>query len=193
MSSGLGMQGDQVTKQDVRRAEHEESAGHKAGNIPAGSDAAAMQVSGWEYCTMHGTCADLFPQSMMDKQNQNKGDVIEERKSGLPLPDQPPVKSDFNSADASTVNVGSGGVSDTFSTGNDALREPATGDSAVRTDGDAFKTNTKAQGVGRENAEGLGAIPNDAVARDAKNKAGLADTTNADKGYPQQNDPSKGL
>lgn len=44
MASGLGMQGDQITKQDVRRVEHEESAGHKAGNIPAGSDAAAMQV-----------------------------------------------------------------------------------------------------------------------------------------------------
>ncbi|KAI7253581.1 hypothetical protein KC335_g14981, partial [Hortaea werneckii] len=58
MASGLGMQGDQITKEDVRRVEHEESAGHKAGNIPAGSDAAAMQ-------------------SMMDKQNQNKGEVIE--------------------------------------------------------------------------------------------------------------------
>ena len=44
MASGLGMQGDQITKEDVRRVEHEESAGHKAGNIPAGSDAAAMQV-----------------------------------------------------------------------------------------------------------------------------------------------------
>merc|ERR1712072_1175804 len=43
MASGLGMQGDQITKEDVRRVEHEESAGHKAGNIPAGSDAAAMQ------------------------------------------------------------------------------------------------------------------------------------------------------
>merc|ERR1711939_59266 len=149
MASGLGMQGDQITKEDVRRVEHEESAGHKAGNIPAGSDAAAMQ-------------------SMMDKQNQNKGD--------------------FNSADASTVNVGSGGVSDTFSKGNDALREPATGDSAVRTDGNAFMVNTKAQGVGREAIEG--GLPNDAVARDAKDKAGLADTTNKDYGYPQKNDPT---
>merc|ERR1712115_661535 len=106
-------------KEDVRRVEHEESAGHKAGNIPAGSDAAAMQ-------------------SMMDKQNQNKGEVIEEREGNLPLPEQPPTKSDFNSADASTVNVGSGGVSDTFS----------------------------------------------------KDKAGLADTTNKDYGYPQKNDPT---
>ncbi|KAI7178875.1 hypothetical protein KC343_g16539 [Hortaea werneckii] len=169
MASGLGMQGDQITKEDVRRVEHEESAGHKAGNIPAGSDAAAMQ-------------------SMMDKQNQNKGEVIEERKGNLPLPEQPPTKSDFNSADASTVNVGSGGVSDTFSKGNDALREPATGDSAVRTDGNAFMVNTKAQGVGREAMEG--GLPNDAVARDAKDKAGLVDTTNKDYGYPQKNDPT---
>ncbi|KAI6940541.1 hypothetical protein KC355_g15595, partial [Hortaea werneckii] len=80
MASGLGMQGDQITKQDVRRVEHEESAGHKAGNVPAGSDAAAMQ-------------------SMMDKQNQSKGDVVGERQGNLPLPEEPPVKSDFNSAD----------------------------------------------------------------------------------------------
>ncbi|KAI7251833.1 hypothetical protein KC335_g16136, partial [Hortaea werneckii] len=102
--------------------------------------------------------------------------------------DEPPTKSDFNSADASTVNVGSGGVSDTFSKGNDALREPATGDSAVRTDGNAFMVNTKAQGVGREAMEG--GLPNDAVARDAKDKAGLVDTTNKDYGYPQKNDPT---
>ncbi|KAI6890978.1 hypothetical protein KC334_g12103, partial [Hortaea werneckii] len=81
-----------------------------------------------------------------------------------------------------------GGVSDTFSKGNDALREPATGDSAVRTDGNAFMVNTKAQGVGREAIEG--GLPNDAVARDAKDKAGLADTTNKDYGYPQKNDPT---
>ena len=39
---------------------------------------------------------------------QSKADQIEEVKQNLPLPEQPPVKSDFNSADASTVNVGSG-------------------------------------------------------------------------------------
>lgn len=127
---------------------------------------------------------------MMDKQNQNKQEVIDERKSNLPLPDQPPVASDFNSSDGSTVNVGSGGLSDTFSAGNDSLRGPATGDSAVRTDANAFHTNTKGQGVGREAEEGLGGIPNDAVTRDAKNKAGLQDTTGKDYGYPQKNDPA---
>jgi len=106
------------------------------------------------------------------------------------LPDQPPVPSDFNSADQRTVNVGSGGQSDTFSYGNDSLREPATGDSAVRADGDSNKTNVLGQGVGREAADGLNGIPNDAVARGAKDKAGLADTTNQDYGYPQKSDPA---
>lgn len=84
------------------------------------------------------------------------------------------------------MNVGSGGVSDTFSKGNDSLREPATGDSGVRSaDSDLTK------GVGREAQ--VGGIPNDAVTREAKGKAGLADTTNKDYGYPEKSDPSKGL
>lgn len=47
------------------------------------------------------------------------------------------------------------------------------------------------QGVGREGV--VGGLPNDAVARDAKDKSGLVDTTKKDYGYPQKNDPSKGL
>lgn len=86
------------------------------------------------------------------------------------------------------MNVGSGGVSDTFSAGNDALRGPATGDSAVRTDPSVPSTNTLGQGVGREAAEG--GIPNDAVARGSKDKGGLNETTGKDYGYPQKNDPS---
>merc|ERR1711988_69820 len=39
---------------------------------------------------------------------QSKDQTIEERKANLPLPEQPPATSDWNSADASTVNVGSG-------------------------------------------------------------------------------------
>lgn len=125
---------------------------------------------------------------MIDQADKSKADVIKERQAGLPLPDQPPVKSDFNSSDASTVNVGSGGVSDTFSVGRDSFREPATGDSAVRTDPSVPHSNTLGQGVGREGIEG--GIPNDAVARGSKDKAGLKDTTNADSGYPQTNDPT---
>ena len=119
-------------------------------------------------------------------EQQSKADIIEERRSNLPLPEEPPVKSDWNSADPNTVNVGSGGVSDTFSKGNDALRGPATGDSAARSQG-----STLTQGVGREAIEG--GIPNDAVARGSKDHAGLKDTTGKDHGYPHKSDPSSGL
>ena len=79
----------------------------------------------------------------MDSNNKNKKDVIEERRSNLPLPDEPPVASDFNSADASTVNVGSGGVQSdlSYGGGSDSLRGPATSDSGVRTDGESFNKN----------------------------------------------------
>ena len=87
--------------------------------------------------------------------------------------------SDFASADGRTVNVGSGGEpTGSMSYGNDALREPASVDSAVRTDGTANRIGTAGQGVGREAKDDLGGLPNDAVARGAKDKDGLADTTN---------------
>ncbi|KAK5115288.1 hypothetical protein LTR62_001488 [Meristemomyces frigidus] len=121
-------------------------------------------------------------------EGRSKADLIEERKANLPLPDQPPVASDFNSADTSINASGSGAISDTFSAGNDALRSPATGDSAARTDGSVTGEHTLGQGVGREGLEG--GIPNDAVARGAKDKAGLKDTTGKDYGYPQKNDPA---
>ncbi|KAF2643871.1 hypothetical protein P280DRAFT_466596 [Massarina eburnea CBS 473.64] len=96
----------------------------------------------------------------------SKAEIIDERKANLPLPDQPPVASDFNSADARTVNVGSGGQAGDLShsgLGGDTLREPATTDVVGST--------------GREAKDGLKGIPNDAVTRDAKDKAGLAQTT----------------
>lgn len=110
-----------------------------------------------------------LPQSIVDQANQNKGDVINERVAGLPKPEQPPVQSDFNSADASTVNVGSGGVSGGDQSG------PWTGHSSVRVDGEANKVNTDPHGGARSGQ--VGGIPNDAVTRDAKDKAGLANTT----------------
>ncbi|KAI4842890.1 hypothetical protein E4T44_07055 [Aureobasidium sp. EXF-8845] len=127
------------TKEDVRKMEQRDSRAH-GGNVSADSNAAAMQ-------------------SIVDQADQNKADLIEERRSNLPKPEDPPAKSDFNSTDASTVDVGSGRIS-----GVD-------------------------QGVGREGKDGLSAIPNDAVTREAKHKAGLADTTGKDYGYPK-NDPS---
>lgn len=126
---------------------------------------------------------------------QSKADLIDERKANLPLPEQPPVASDFNSSDARTVNVGSGGVSEDLShsgLGSDTLREPATGDSSVRADGTTTGGHT-AIGAGRQAHDGLSGIPNDAVTKEARGKAGLEDTLGKDYGYPQKSDPSSGL
>ncbi|KAF2746298.1 hypothetical protein M011DRAFT_91762 [Sporormia fimetaria CBS 119925] len=108
------------------------------------------------------------------------GNVIDERKANLPLPEDPPVASDFNSADARTVNVGSGGQESglTHEGLNSTLREPAVGGASAQ--------------AGRQGKDGLDGIPNDAVTRDAKDKAGLAQTTGKDYGYPQKSDPSSG-
>lgn len=125
----------------------------------------------------------------------SKADIIEERKANLPLPDQPPVASDFNSADERTVNVGSGGQSSdiSYGSGDSSLRGPATATSDVRVDGDDTLQNTAGSDVGRTAKDGLSGIPNDAVTRDKKNASGLADTTGKDYGYPQNNDPSSGI
>ncbi|KAK8189041.1 hypothetical protein HDK77DRAFT_474184 [Phyllosticta capitalensis] len=104
--------------------------------------------------------------------------TVEERKANLPLPDQPPVASDWNSADASTVNVGAGRVASDIShgAGNDSLREPSSADSNVRTSGETGFPTTDIN-VGRTAKDGLSGLPNDAVTRDAKNHAGLSNTT----------------
>lgn len=109
--------------------------------------------------------------SIVDSNSKDKSELIEERKANLPLPEQPPVPSDFNSADARTVNVGSGGISSDISHGagsESGLREPATGgDDAAAT-------------VGREAKDNLGGIPNDAVTRDKKDHSNTVQTTNED-------------
>jgi len=70
------------------------------------------------------------------------------------------VASDFNSADGSAVNVGSGRFSEGISYGNDALRGPATTDSNVRTNDDVLTRNTAApSGVGREGHDNLEGLP----------------------------------
>lgn len=150
-----------MTEADIQKDSSQASKAH-GGNVPAGSEAAMNQ-------------------SILDKAEKDKASLIAERQANLPLPDAPPGPSDFNSADARTVNVGSGGENASkFSYGDDALRGPATGDSAFRTDGDELKTNTQGTGVGREAVEGLSGLPNDAVSQGKKNSAGLADTTNTD-------------
>jgi len=85
---------------------------------------------------------------------QSKADLIKERQANLPLPEDPPVASDWNSADGSKTNVGSGGISSDVSYGKGSesgLRGPAT----VSTGGDA--------GIGRQGHDGLDDIPKDAT------------------------------
>ena len=98
---------------------------------------------------------------------KSKADIIEERRTNLPLPEDPPVESDWNSADASKVNVGSGGVESdiSYGGGSDSLRGPATSESSVRTQGETFGKNSgdPNSGIGREGAEGLGGLPKDAM------------------------------
>ena len=124
----------------------------------------------------------------------SKADIIEQRKANLPLPDQPPKASDWQSLDERTVNVGSGGISSggDLSAGGagDSLRSPATGASGARVDGEEFKTHTSDLNVGRTAKEGLSGLPNDAAARGKKDQSSLVDTTNKDYGYPQKNDPA---
>jgi hypothetical protein len=87
---------------------------------------------------------------------QSKADKIDEFKANLPLPDQPPVASDWQSADARNVNVGSGGVpAGNPSTGDGqtaGLREPAT-----KSSGD-----TDMSGIGRQGKDNLEGPPKDA-------------------------------
>jgi len=92
--------------------------------------------------------------------NQSKADIIAERQANLPLPEEPPVQSDWNSADARTVNISSGGRQADFSTGDASstgLREPATGPSGVRKEGGVDMSS-----VGRQGKDGLDGLPKDA-------------------------------
>ena len=91
---------------------------------------------------------------MADHTSKSKTELIDERQAGLPLPEDPPRASDWNSADGSETNVGSGSVQSDVSYGKGSesgLRGPATADSGVRTDGNTFLTNTAPdKNVGRE-------------------------------------------
>lgn len=80
---------------------------------------------------------------------ESKADKIEEVRSKLPLPEQPPQPSDWQSADARNVNLSSGRVSaGDVSTGpgvTAGLREPTTKDS----------NDIDMSGIGRQGKEGL--------------------------------------
>ncbi|MCJ1313497.1 hypothetical protein MMC25_007176 [Agyrium rufum] len=99
-------------------------------------------------------------------EQKSKADIIAEHQANLPLPEDPPTASDWQSADATKVNVGSGGVSSDVSTGggSDSLRGPATTTSGVREDGDQFGKNTATgEGVGRQGKDSLDGLPKDAL------------------------------
>lgn len=86
--------------------------------------------------------------------SQSKADKIEEVRTSLPLPEQPPVASDWNSADARNVNVGAGRVSTGAGAEADSgLREPAS------------TKDADLSSVGRQGKEGLEGPPKDAAAR----------------------------
>ncbi|KAF4314252.1 hypothetical protein GTA08_BOTSDO01624 [Botryosphaeria dothidea] len=107
------------------------------------------------------TIANNVPVTGVDSANPK---TVEERKAELPLPDQPPTSSDWQSADARNVNVSSGGVSGDISHGNgsEALREPATNDQSIN--------------VGRTAKDGLSGLPNDAVTGDKRGHSNTAET-----------------
>ncbi|KAK5663044.1 hypothetical protein OQA88_6460 [Cercophora sp. LCS_1] len=105
---------------------------------------------------------DLGLSNPVSKQNttmpQSKVDKIEQAKANLPLPGQPPVASDWNSADTRNVNVGSGSISSDISTDAGAtsgLREPATKSSE----------STDMSGIGRQGKDSLEGPPKDAKAK----------------------------
>ncbi|KAK3185793.1 hypothetical protein K4F52_005449 [Lecanicillium sp. MT-2017a] len=89
--------------------------------------------------------------------SQSKDQKIEEVKSNLPVPEQPPKASDFNSLDESTVNVGSGrsteGNIGTGAGSGAGLRGPATKSSE----------NADMSNIGREGKDGLSGPPKDAA------------------------------
>lgn len=92
---------------------------------------------------------------MTHASTDQKTSKIEEVRSNLPLPEQPPVASDWQSADARNVNVGAGGVSSDISTGAGAtsgLREPAS------------KADVDLSSVGRQGKDNLDGPPKDAKA-----------------------------
>jgi len=75
-------------------------------------------------------------------EQESKQDQIDRVKANLPLPEDPPGSADLESADARTVNVGSGGVNVKLGTQGGALREPATVESSARVDGQELHKET---------------------------------------------------
>jgi hypothetical protein len=84
---------------------------------------------------------------------QSKEDRIAKAQSSLPLPEQPPLASDWQSMDVRNVNVGSGGVEahlGTGATGTAGLRDPSTQGSAI----DMRKTGRQGEGGLKDTPKG---------------------------------------
>ncbi|KAI9802980.1 MAG: hypothetical protein M1825_002213 [Sarcosagium campestre] len=104
----------------------------------------------------------------MSSETKSKAEIISERQANLPLPEQPPVASDWNSADARNVNVGSGRVESDKSTGG-GIDDRTTGESSARVDGNELNKSTAPDSsVGRQGKDNLDGLPKDALAREAK-------------------------
>lgn len=87
----------------------------------------------------------------------SKQEKIEQTKANLPLPEQPPKPSDWQSADASKTGSGNGAISGNIGTNDHSsvgLREPAVVDPA-----------SDMSNIGREGKDNLDGPPKDAAAR----------------------------
>ncbi|OJZ88505.1 hypothetical protein ASPFODRAFT_44194 [Aspergillus luchuensis CBS 106.47] len=135
-----------TTIQDIRKPESHASHAHD-GKTPKNSNVSAMK-------------------SIIDE-NTDKQAQIDKTQSNLPLPEDPPRASDWNSMDQRTVDVGSGGREGPVSgENNSALREPATASSSVRVSGEEYHKNTQPMsGVGRQGKDNLEGLPRDALYR----------------------------
>ncbi|CEL09526.1 hypothetical protein ASPCAL12661 [Aspergillus calidoustus] len=135
-----------TTIQDLRKPESHVSHAH-GGKTPKDSNISAMK-------------------SIID-QNTDKQSEIDKAKANLPLPEEPPVASDWNSADQRAVNVGSGRLEGPVSgENNSALRGPATASSSARESGEETHRITQPTGdVGRQGHDHLRDLPKDALAR----------------------------
>lgn len=103
-------------------------------------------------------------QSIIDT-NVDKWKEINERKANLPLPEDPPTASDWESADIK-IGDGSGRLEGPVSgENNSSLRWPDTASSSARISGREYKTNTEpGPDVGRQGKDGLSDLPWDARA-----------------------------
>lgn len=103
---------------------------------------------------------------LTDAQPQNKAQEIEQHKSNLPKPEQPPTTAP---ADTRAMGVGSGAHEGPLSGQNDTSNTqfgPATGGSSVRESGEELHKHTRPMGdVGRQAKENLEGLPQDALKR----------------------------